>query len=313
MFLPLQRGQCRGKRRGRGRHSLRTEETLPAALAPGRVSQGRGMLPIPPPFTCHCVSAEPGARSPTRLSGGRNKAGQRTADPEKQGGAGDFSHGASCTRCLYSHGGHPPPPLPLKSTSMPLHQMISSDSGGAVPLNRAFPDPAQMVSLFNGGAEGAFRATEQECPMTTSARGQRRKVRRMERDTRILPLPPTPKPSLPEPPRLGHHCGWSPLSNWDPHCILRYSPPILAVSLPKHPRLTTHKMRLRTSTVGIPPKGCPWRTVLRDWKHSFTVMLWGFVFKASGEEDILGTLRLPVWWKVSDSGKAPHSAKHRKM
>lgn len=208
--------------------------------------------------------------------------------------------------------GDTPHPAP-EVYSMPLHQMISSDSGGAVPLNRAFPDPAQMVSLFNGGAEGAFRATEQECPMTTSARGQRRKVRRMERDTRILPLPPTPKPSLPEPPRLGHHCGWSPLSNWDPHCILRYSPPILAVSLPKHPRLTTHKMRLRTSTVGIPPKGCPWRTVLRDWKHSFTVMLWGFVFKASGEEDILGTLRLPVWWKVSDSGKAPHSAKHRKM
>lgn len=53
--------------------------------------------------------------------------------------------------------------------------------------------------------------------------------------------------------------------------------------------------------------------MLRDWKHSFTVMLWGFVLKPSGEEDILGTLRLLVWWKVSDSGKAPHSAKHRKM
>lgn len=25
------------------------------------------------PLTCHCVSAEPGARSPTQLSGGRSK------------------------------------------------------------------------------------------------------------------------------------------------------------------------------------------------------------------------------------------------
>lgn len=47
--------------------------------------------------------------------------------------------------------------------------MISS--GRAVPLNGAFPDPAQMVSLLNGGAEGAFRATEQEFPQDNISKG----------------------------------------------------------------------------------------------------------------------------------------------
>lgn len=52
------------------------------------------------------------------------------------------------------------------------------------------------------------------------------------------------------------------------------------------------------STVGIPPKGCPWRTVLRDWKHSFTVMFRYFWPRTSGGADILGTRRLPIRQKV---------------
>lgn len=47
---------------------------------------------------------------------------------------------------------------------------------------------------------------------------------------------------------------------------------------------------MRHSTVGIPPKGCPWRTVFRDWKHSSTVMFCNLrpVLRSSGEADILG-------------------------
>lgn len=73
----------------------------------------------------------------------------------------------------------------------------------------------------------------------------------------------------------------------------------LPVSFPWHPRLTTHKMMLSPSTVGIPPKGCPWRTVLRDWKHSFTVRFRNFWLTLSGEADILDTRRLPARQKVS--------------
>lgn len=83
----------------------------------------------------------------------------------------------------------------------------------------------------------------------------------VERNLRSTTSSSNPKALPPEPPRLDHHCVvgvlWItgiPTIFFAIHILPWLRPPCVS---PKAPRLTTHKMRLRTSTVGIPPKGCP--------------------------------------------------------
>lgn len=59
---------------------------------------------------------------------------------------------------------------------------------------------------------------------------------------------------------------------------------------PQCPALTTHKMMLRNKTVGMPPKGCPFRTVFRELKQSSTVKFRDFptMFRLLGKTVILG-------------------------
>lgn len=122
-FLSLQQGQRRGKGEGEGARLLMRHfpQLWHQAVSP----QGAGCSPSCrrcAHLTCHCGSAEPGARSPMQLSGGRNRVPQRAADPEKLCGAGDFSSASFCTGSLHSREGHPipdiyrapPPPRPLR-------------------------------------------------------------------------------------------------------------------------------------------------------------------------------------------------------
>lgn len=93
--------------------------------------RGVGLFPPCPPFTCHCVSAEPGARSPTQLSGGRSKPRQRTADPEKQVERETSHMPSSAPAPFIPTGEHP---IPEIYRAHPYQ--ISCDLGRAVPLNR---------------------------------------------------------------------------------------------------------------------------------------------------------------------------------